>query len=506
MDTMKKIFFYVSALFFSLGFCGRLFAEEEVNYFALFMEGKKVGFAVNSRQSSDGRVKTTTTVNITVSRVREPVSMEMTEMSVETEKGQPLSFEAVQQMSFVTMKVSGRIEPNGMMTVVRGSVGSKEKWPEGALMSEGLRLLVREKGLKKGTVYKAEAFSPSSVQAFDAEITVGDRQKVDLLGRVVELTEVKTKMEIPMAGLVENVDYVDDNLDVQKSITPVMGMKIEMVACPKEFATSPPEVFDVIDKMFVQSPQLIDDVGRAKSITYYLSPKSDANEKDRSAATDIIKLESIPSTDNQTVTKAEGGKVIVKVKPVLMPKGAKFPYKGSDEKILGALKPGRFVQSDDQRIIKLARQAVGDTKDAAEAVRRIEEFVADYIENRSMSVGYASALEVLESRQGDCTEFAVLAAALCRAAGIPAQVVVGVAYVKEWDTIRNSFGGHAWVQAYIGNRWVGLDSSFKKAGRGGFDAGHIALAVGSGNPEDFFRLVNTFGQFKIDKMEITTKK
>jgi hypothetical protein len=62
------------------------------------------------------------------------------------------------------------------------------------------------------------------------------------------------------------------------------------------------------------------------------------------------------------------------------------------------------------------------------------------------------------------------------------------------------------VQAYIGDRWVGLDSSFKKAGRGGFDAGHIALAVGSGNPEDFFRLVNTFGQFKIDKIEVAARK
>jgi hypothetical protein len=48
--------------------------------------------------------------------------------------------------------------------------------------------------------------------------------------------------------------------------------------------------------------------------------------------------------------------------------------------------------------------------------------------------------------------------------------------------------------------------SFKKTGRGGFDAGHIDLAFGSGNPEDFFRLVNTFGQFKIDKIEIATKK
>jgi transglutaminase-like putative cysteine protease len=70
--------------------------------------------------------------------------------------------------------------------------------------------------------------------------------------------------------------------------------------------------------------------------------------------------------------------------------------------------------------VDLAHKAVGDAKDAAQAARRIESFVARYIDNKSMSVGYASAAEVVESRQGDCSEFAVLTAALCRAVGIPA--------------------------------------------------------------------------------------
>jgi hypothetical protein len=503
---MKKIFLYILAACLFFGFVGHLFAGGEQNYFALFMEGKKVGYAVFDRFVGEGRVKTTTTVNMTISRGAVPMTVVMSETCVETDKGEPLSFEAIQQMSFITMKVSGRVEPNGMMIVEKGAVVSREKWPEGALMSEGLRLLEKEKSLKKGTTFKVKVFSASSVQAFDAEVTAGDRQKVDLLGRIVELTEVRTRMTMPMAGVMETVDYFDDNLEVQKSVMPVMGMTMEIVACTKEFAMLAPEVFDVIDKMFMQSPQPIDNVGSAESITYTLVPKTDVNQPGKSAAGDIIKLESIPSTDCQSVTKAEGGKVIVKVKPAAMTKGVKFPYKGSDKKILAALKPGRFVQSDDERIIKLAKQAVGDANNAAEAAKRIETFVAQYIENRTLSVGYASALEVLDSRAGDCTEFAVLTSALCRAAGMPSQVVFGVAYVKEWDTIRDSFGGHAWVQAYIGDKWVGLDSAFKKSGRGGFDAGHIALAVGSGDPEDFFRVVNTFGQFKIDKVEITTRK
>ena len=97
---------------------------------------------------------------------------------------------------------------------------------------------------------------------------------------------------------------------------------------------------------------------------------------------------------------------------------------------------------------------------------------------------------------------------MCRAVGIPAQVAVGIAYVKEWGGLHNSFGPHAWVQAYVGGdpasrepgKWVGLDAAFKSVGLDGYGPGHITLAVGNGNPEEFFNLINTLGLFKIDKV------
>jgi transglutaminase-like putative cysteine protease len=242
--------------------------------------------------------------------------------------------------------------------------------------------------------------------------------------------------------------------------------------------------------LITSARQVLDNVGSAKSITYYLSPKADA-----------IDLK-VPSTDNQSVRQEPAGTVIVTVQPVVPAEGARFPYKGKDEAILEALKPARFVQSDRKEIIKLAQRAVGSTKDAGEAVKNIEAFVANYIENRSLSVGYASAAEVATSKQGDCSEFAVLTAAMCRAVGIPAQVVVGIAYVQEWGGLMNGFGGHAWVQAYVGDKWVGLDAAFKGAGRGGYGPGHITLAVGNGDPEDFFNLLGTIGRFDIDKVVV----
>ncbi|MET0225121.1 MAG: transglutaminase domain-containing protein [Dokdonella sp.] len=90
--------------------------------------------------------------------------------------------------------------------------------------------------------------------------------------------------------------------------------------------------------------------------------------------------------------------------------------------------------------------------------------------------GYKSAREALESRSGDCTEYAVLLAAAARARGIPTRVVTGLAYASRFVGRSHAFGPHMWVQAWDGGRWVSYDAAL-----GHFDAGHIAIAVGDGS-------------------------
>jgi len=468
--------------------------SSETEYFAMLMEGKKVGFAIQSQIIAEGKVTTTERVSIMISRADVPVTIDTTETSIETTDGKPLGFEVVQELGAMTMKVTGTVHQQGKVDIIITSMGTEQKstleWPSGAVMAEGLHLLALKKGLKQGTEYTAKLFSPSMLQAFDTQIRIGPKQNVDLLGRVVALTEVTSTYTMPGSGEIVSTSYIDDDLRDQKVIMPVAGMQVELVACAREFALGENDVFEIIDKMFLTSPKPLEDVQKAKSITYHISPKEGTQNL------------TVPSGDNQKVQQLTDGKVIVTVEPVTAPKGAKFPYKGTDSTILQATKPTRFVQSDRKGIIDLARQAVGNTKDAGEAVRKIEDFAARYVENKSLSVGYASAAEVAASKQGDCTEFAVLTAAMCRAVGIPAQVVTGIAYVDDWAGFEG-FGGHAWTQAYVGDKWVGLDAAFKSSGRGGYGPGHIALAVGNGDPEGFFEIVNTMGQFKIDKVTVT---
>jgi len=510
-------FRYLLCICLVLTVAGVSYAQSaDTEYFAVFMEGKKVGHAIFSRIEADGKVTSSQKVNITLSRAGIPITIDMTETGIETIDGKPVGFELIQNLGIMSMKVAGIVDDEGVVNVTSSAMGSEQKstiqWPSGAVMTEGLDQLSKKQGLKEGTAYTVLVFTPSLMQALDVQILIGRKQTVDLLGRVVTSTEVTTTYTIPGAGEIVSTSYIDDDYKMQKSIVPMVGIQVEMVACAQSFALGENDVLDVIDKMFLPSPEPLGDVQSAKSISYILSMTEDANDLPaRSSATGSASAKAglmIPSNDNQKVQRLKDGKIMVIVEPVAAPGGATFPYRGRNKMLLEATKPTRFLQSDNAKIIDLAHRAVGDTKDAAEAVKRIESFVADYIEDKNLSIGYASAVEVADSEQGDCTEHAVLTAALCRAVGIPAQVVTGIAYVKEFGGAKDIFGGHAWVQAYIGRvngKWVGLDAAFKGTGRGGYDPGHIALAAGNGNPEDLLNLATTLGRFKIEKVSVNKK-
>jgi len=91
--------------------------------------------------------------------------------------------------------------------------------------------------------------------------------------------------------------------------------------------------------------------------------------------------------------------------------------------------------------------------------------------------GHYSALETLARRAGDCTEAAVLLAALGRAIGIPTRVASGLVYSREdYHGVANVFMPHSWVLAYVDGKWRSFDAALDR-----FDATHIALVIGDGD-------------------------
>ena len=468
--------------------------QADKTFYAVLMNAQKIGYSEHSQAQADGKVTSRETMLFEINRGSTSMRIRYEQATVETADGKPLSFSSVMDMGvpMFAQKSEGRIE-NGKLKLTTTSAGATQQremdWPEGALLAYGLERLAQAKGLKEGTTYTATAFDLSLLQATDVEVKVEGLEKVDLLGRVVMLRRVVNTMKTPM-GQVSIASYVDRAGVMQKMILPMMGIKLEIIACSEVFARSKNAVVDFFDSQLVQCPLSLKGLEAGRAVRYVLQPKQDAKI-------------SVPAGDNQSSRKLDDGRLEVTVR-LAGAKGGALPYAGDDQRLRAATQPARFLESDRKEVADLAREATRDATNAAQAARRIEAFVRKHVNKKNLSVGYASAAEVAVAREGDCTEHAVLLAAMCRSAGVPAEVVMGLAYVPSFAGRENVFVPHAWAQAYVGaaadgtgGKWIYLDAALPH-----MNAARIALASGDGDLDAFFDLVNTLGCFTIAEAKI----
>ena len=116
----------------------------------------------------------------------------------------------------------------------------------------------------------------------------------------------------------------------------------------------------------------------------------------------------------------------------------------------------------------LARSAVSDLGDDASRASALNQFVHGFI---TYKPGHPpqSVLTLLESRLGDCTEFADLLTSLARSIGLPARTVFGLAYA---DGQEPAFAYHAWNEIFLDGDWQPFDPTW---GQDRVDATHIPL-------------------------------
>jgi transglutaminase-like putative cysteine protease len=129
-----------------------------------------------------------------------------------------------------------------------------------------------------------------------------------------------------------------------------------------------------------------------------------------------------------------------------------------------------FINCDDARVKELARRATGDEKDPWAKARRLERWVKQNMRPDN-SVPLGPAGEVTRELRGDCRQYALLTAALCRAEGIPARTAVGLLYVEK--SRRPFMGFHMWTEVWIDGQWLGLDGTL---GLGTVSAAHLKIA------------------------------
>jgi hypothetical protein len=157
----------------------------------------------------------------------------------------------------------------------------------------------------------------------------------------------------------------------------------------------------------------------------------------------------------------------------------RFPSETSPEPLVESREPELAIQ---------ATQVVGRDRTALAVAERLNTWVHRSLTKR-ITFGIPSALQVLRARSGDCNEHTQLYVAMARAAGLPARVATGLAYIDR------KFYYHAWPEVFVGE-WIAVDPTL---GQFPADAAHLRFAVGGlGRQMDLLRLI---GNLEIDVID-----
>lgn len=155
------------------------------------------------------------------------------------------------------------------------------------------------------------------------------------------------------------------------------------------------------------------------------------------------------------------------------------------------LLPSPQIESHHPIISKTAREIVKNARDTRDKIKLLIEWVTREIAH-DLTDNF-SALEVLNTRKGECQAHAMLYTALARAVGIPTRLVGGLVYLEE-----QGFLYHSWAESYV-NGWIPVDPSF---GQVPVDATHIKIVEGP-NWSSFLPLSKVVGKISINVLEYT---
>jgi len=127
------------------------------------------------------------------------------------------------------------------------------------------------------------------------------------------------------------------------------------------------------------------------------------------------------------------------------------------------LESEKYIESDSDAVVEAAeRIPTGKTRE--KTVRSIFNYVIELMTYGGYYPDDQGALHACTTGDGDCTEYADLFVALCRAKGIPARTHEG--YTISWSNTPK----HVWAEVFFDEYgWVSFDPTFVDTGEGAFD-------------------------------------
>lgn len=464
-------------------------------WYVMMIEGQRVGWTHEWSTETDNSFDTRTEARMLIKRGGAELEIHMTTRWVESKDGRPIMAMSTQDMSFqkIEQVMVFRHEQDQLKDIVlttkQGNSVKKtvvpapdERWfPPAAVSREFERLRMEGK-----ETIEINTMDPSfGTNVISSKFSFVKETTVDVFGKT--LPAQQWAMETSALPGIKNEMFTDEKGTPLFSTIDIAGMKISILAADKEVATSEFEAPELLADSLVAVDQPIK------------NPRSLRKAIFRLRLTDNTKFE-MPTIGSQRSEQMDDHSV-----RVTLDLDANFTVPDD--------KPGKehlaatsYLNHESDEIEALVDQWLEGKDDLGDAKKaeHLREKVYEFVNKKSLGVGFATATEVAKTKQGDCTEHGVLLAAVLRGAGIPSRTVTGLIYADRFLDQRNIFGYHMWTQAWVededGGQWIDLDAVLNADHP--FDATHIAITHSSMKDgetfNDMVRLAPFFGRLEIE--------
>ncbi len=461
-------------------------------WYSVMLQGAQCGFMHSVTRREGDRIVSVSDMQMTIQRDQFKVVIGMSQQYRETLDGRPLSFRQETSLAGQPMLHRGRFR-DGKVRLTTEQFGAKQEHTydigEGVLMPWGLMLAQRRAGLKPGTKLTFKTYEPTLLaeRAIESSVEVVDWEPIDLPTGKTRGLRVKTRLGLSQP--MDSVGWVDAEgvpLVMEFSLG---AISVRVLRSDRESAKKLERTPELFLNTFVRLDKPV---------------RRDAKRLVLRVSVPEGELPKLPDTLLQRVQVVDARTALVTItRPEWEQVARAAEAKGLPPDVIECLSRSAYLDIDDPRVAELARKARGDSDApvaSAELADRLRRFVSDYIENKNLGVGFATASEVAQTREGDCTEHGVLLAALARANKMPARVVTGLLLVPR---TRDQFGYHMWTQVWFGGRWVDLDAAMDQTE---CDATHLAIGTPTLNAgaalDGAFDLAGLIGRLKIEVVEM----
>jgi transglutaminase-like putative cysteine protease len=447
---------------------------------AAYFEGLKVGHvhALAQEVMRHGKkvIRTDRQMNLVLKRYGSVVPIRIDETSLETADGKVLSLATTQYLAGDEKRTSTGVVKDGKLTYTAPD-GTEQtlEWDDDAVGPYWQEMVFQKKNVKTGDKFKFLDYQLMLPGALTVQVAIKENDNVDRLFQKTE-GKVTTIVREPVSLL--RVEAVPDKFVVGGTPvqlpTKTVWLDAKFLPVREQFqmpGMGAITLYNTTKEAALKegvAPELLPDLGLKISIPVKVTIESPYDTSEAvyriTLKDDVAKV--FAEDARQKILDKKDNSFELAVKAIRRPVKVENPIKPGSE----YLQSNQFIDSDNARIKATAEKIVDEETDPWKKALMLERWVHDNM-RMSTSVGFPTAGQICRNMEGDCRQHAILLAALCRAAGIPARTAIGLIYAREKGR-SPYFGFHMWTEVAVKGQWLGLDAIL---GEGGIGATHLKM-------------------------------